>query len=255
MDDVSGSQPRSIQRPLIVDLDGTLVRSDVLVEMGFAFLARLPFRALMIPIWIAKGKAHLKSRISEAVALDVATLPYDDAVLARIRAAHAQGRPVYLASAADERVVQSVAQHLGVFEGWFASDGKVNLSAESKADLLVKAFGERGFDYIGNGRADLPVWSRAATAIAIRAPKTVIRRLQSLHIPVEHLADNRFDARAWLRLLRPHQWMKNALIGIPLLTAHQFNLAAISQAAIAFVAFSNLRFERLHSQRSCGYRR
>ena len=227
-----------IGQPLVVDLDGTLIRSDVLVEMGITCLARQPMIACMLPIWMMKGKAFFKRRICQSVTLDVSTFPYDDAVLTRIRAAKAEGRPVYLASAADGSVVEAIAQHLGVFDGWFASDGKVNLSATAKANRLVEAFGAKGFDYIGNGKADLAVWSKAAVAIAVRAPPNVARHLELLASPVEYLVRRQSNAKAWLLLLRPHQWAKNALVGVPLLTSHQFNLDAIFHVALAFIAFS-----------------
>jgi len=227
-----------VTRPLVVDLDGTLVRSDLLIETTFSELARRPQSFVELAMALRHGKAALKHRAAEPVEFDPSLLPYDDEVIARIRQARAQGRPVYLASAANRRLVGMIADHLGLFTGWFASDQTTNLSGEAKAKLLVEAFGERGFDYIGNDAADLPVWAKAARALAIRAPAGVARRLARASTEVEHLPCSRPDWRTWAKLLRVHQYAKNALVFVPLLTAHLFTGEAVLQALLAAIAFS-----------------
>jgi phosphoserine phosphatase len=156
------------QRPLVVDLDGTLVRSDLLIETAFSELGKRPQSLADMLSALMHGKAALKHRLAQPVDFDPATLPYDDEVLTRIRQAWADGRPVYLASASNRRLVEAVADHLGMFSGWFASDETTNLAGHAKAEQLVEVFGERGFDYIGNDAADLPVWSRAEISLEIR---------------------------------------------------------------------------------------
>jgi 4-hydroxybenzoate polyprenyltransferase/phosphoserine phosphatase len=225
------------KRRLVVDLDGTLIRSDLLMEMAFGFIGQSPLAALRLPLWLWQGRAVLKRRLAEAVPVDIETLPYDEAVLARIRAARAQGHAVYLASASDARVVEAVSDHLGLFDGWFASDGRINLSGRSKADRLVDAFGEGNFDYIGNGRIDLPVWERAASAIAVGTSAPVERELARRKGGFERIATEP-SRYGWLKVLRPHQWAKNVLVGVPLLTAHQFTPTAIVLTVLAAIAFS-----------------
>lgn len=225
------------KRPLVVDLDGTLVRSDLLIERAFAEIGQRPQSLLDILVALRHGKAALKHRLSDPVDFDPALLPYDDEVLACIRQAQEDGRPIYLASASNERLVSAVADHLGLFNGWFASDATNNLSGTVKADHLAAVFGERGFDYIGNDWADLPVWSRAFKAVTIRAPAGVVRRLPDLAPEVESLPCSRPTWRAWAKLLRVHQYAKNALVFVPLLTAHLFNLGAAHQAVLAAIAF------------------
>jgi len=225
------------QRPLVVDLDGTLVRSDTLIEMAFELLGRFPLRAFNLPLWLWSGRAVLKRRLVESIDIDVTTLPYEKAVLSRIREAQAQGRPVYLVSASDQQLVRAVADHLGMFDGWFASDGATNLSGTAKATRLVEEFGEEKFDYIGNGRADLPVWERAATAIAVDPSPRVGRRLSEFQKSVERIVTAK-PRHPWLTLLRPNQWSKNALLGVPLLTSHQFSPSAVVLALLAAIGFS-----------------
>jgi 4-hydroxybenzoate polyprenyltransferase/phosphoserine phosphatase len=224
--------------PLVVDLDGTLVRSDLLIETAFSELARRPQSLLDMVAALSRGKAALKHRLAEPTTFDPAVLPYDDNVIARIDQARAENRPVYLASASHERLVSAVADHLGVFDGWFASDETTNLAGEAKANRLVEAFGEGGFDYVGNDAADLPVWSRARTAIAVRAPAGVARKLAGIAPSAEHLTSERPNAKTWAKLIRVHQWAKNALVFLPLLDSHTFEAGAFAHAMLAAIAFS-----------------
>jgi UbiA prenyltransferase family len=182
------------------------------------------------------GKAHFKDVVASRVDLDIGSLPYDEAVLSLIEKARAAGRPVYLASASNEKFVAAVADQLGLFDGWFASDASSNLSAEVKARRLTEAFGRGGFDYVGNEKADLPVWAAAAGRIGIRTSPKLNGRLAALGVEV--LDSPKADLRQWLKLIRVHQYAKNALVFLPLLTAHKFGLGSLFHAALAAVAFS-----------------
>ncbi|MGK9055395.1 UbiA family prenyltransferase [Neorhizobium petrolearium] len=235
---IAARGPSGNNRPLVVDLDGTLVRSDLLIEAAFSELSRRPHSLFEMLRALSKGKASLKHRLSEPEDFDPAVLPYDPEVLNVIRDAAAQGRTVYLASASHERLVSAVANHLGLFTGWFATDEMTNCAGALKAEKLVAAFGESGFDYIGNDAADLPVWSRAAKSYAIRTPSNVSRRLNEQCHNVEHLAYDKPTWNTWARLLRVHQYAKNALVFVPLLTNQHFDWPSVLQTLLAAVAFS-----------------
>jgi 4-hydroxybenzoate polyprenyltransferase/phosphoserine phosphatase len=241
MDEVSYADPVGSPigpMPLVVDLDGTLVRSDLLVENFFAEMAARPGRLMHVPGWLKNGKATLKHELAKDWKFDASTLPYDAAVLAAIESAAAEGRPVYLASASNSRIVSEVAEHLGVFSGWFASDETTNLAGSAKAQLLVDAFGERGFDYIGNDRADVDIWRVARRAFAIRAGTRLTRRLGRIGCPVDHMTAEAPGWRGWAKLLRVHQYAKNGLVFVPLFTSAVFTAQAFGNAALAAIAFS-----------------
>lgn len=225
-------------RPLVVDLDGTLIASDLLIEAVFLELGRRPHSLYDMLTALSRGKAALKHRLSETANFDPSTLPYDPAVLALVRQAKSEGRAVYLASASHHRLVESIAQHLGEFTGWFASDESTNLAGARKAQKLVEAFGERGFDYIGNDAADMAVWGKAAKSFAIRAPNRVRRKMARTRLDVEHLPCQHPTWRTWAKMLRVHQYAKNGLVFLPLLMAHVFTLEAALQAVLSFLAFS-----------------
>lgn len=228
--------PDASARPLCVDLDGTLLRSDLLLESALALLARRPWLLLALPFWLLGGKARLKREIASRVALDPATLPYDERVLALLRE-QPQRRRV-LCTASDETLAGPVAAHLGCFDDVLASDGRRNLSGRGKADALVARFGEKGFDYAGNARVDLAVWQRAHGALVVNAGDGLARAAARQCTLLGHLPATGGGAKAWLRALRLHQWLKNLLVFIPLLASHQFlHTGPVLAAAAGFLAF------------------
>ena len=186
----------------MVDLDGTLVRTDLLHESFFAS-AQSGFRHYWSTMTaLRKGKASLKAYLAGASTIDPDLLPYNPEVLDLIRNAKSQGRRVYLATASDRCHAEAIATHLGLFDGVFASDGVVNLSGATKARVLIDALGDRCFDYIGNGHADLPIWSHARKAYVITSSAALKRQVELLGGPVEHVDVPRASLRTWLKALR-----------------------------------------------------
>lgn len=221
--------------PLCVDLDGTLIHTDLLHESVLALLRRNPLYLLWLPLWLLRGKAHLKREVARRARPDVARLPYDARVLDLVREAGA--RPRVLCSASDQWLVDAVAAHVGVFDRALGSDGRVNLDGPRKAAALVERHGEGGFDYVGNAAADLAVWPHARAAIAANASASVLARLRRLRA-VDRVIEARGDTvRAALRALRPHQWSKNLLVFVAAIAAHRLDVEALSAAMLAFVAF------------------
>ena len=189
--------------------------------------------------FLTGGRPALKAALAEGAEVDVALLPYKDVVLAEIRAARAQGAYVVLATASDRVIAEAVAAHLGLFDEVMASDGETNLKSDAKAAALTAKFGETGFAYIGDGPADLPVWAASSEAISVDASAALKDRIKAP--AVRHLADATDEVgamRAGLQALRCHQWLKNLLVFIPMLLAHDFAANSIIAAVAAFVAFS-----------------
>ncbi|WP_186270153.1 UbiA family prenyltransferase [Burkholderia gladioli] len=224
---------------LVVDLDGTLIQSDMLVESGLAYLKRWPHRFYRPLLWLLEGgKAGLKQRLAEAAGVDVTSLPYNGTVLEWLRAERSQGRPITLATASASHYANAIAGHLGLFDRTFASDGAVNLSADNKRDALVGAYGDKGFDYVGNSRDDLSAWRAAERAYVVNAPKRIAREAQR-NGNVEHVIDTRAGTlRVWAHALRLHQWLKNLLVFVPLFAAHRAGEPTMFwQGLLAFLAF------------------
>ena len=231
--------PDSTLSPLCVDLDGTLIKTDLLVESFFLLLGKHPLLVLFVPFWLLRGKARLKQELARRVELDVATLPYHPAFLAWLREQHAQGRHLVLATSAAESFARQVADHLGIFSQVVATTDDANLSGSRKAERLCQRFGERGFDYAGNGMVDVTVWARARQAILVN-PARGVREQAARVAAITAEFDDREGARPtpWFKALRLHQWLKNVLVFVPLLAAHRINeVALLFQAILAYVAF------------------
>lgn len=224
--------------PLVVDLDGTLLKSDILVESFFSLLTVNPKAALAALPELRAGRAALKARIADAAMVELHGLPFDEDVLAYLRAEKAKGRRIYLASAADRRLVAAVAEHVGLFDGAFGSDGGVNLSGRHKAELLCREFGKGGFDYIGNAWVDMPIWRCCARPIAANAPASLVRQLKRHYPAVRILGSQKPRLADYARAMRVHQWLKNLLILVPPAAAHVLDAGSWGLAVLAFIAFS-----------------
>lgn len=224
--------------PLVVDLDGTLLRSDLLLETGMAYVRHHPLSFYKPLAWLGQGKIALKSHLAKNSDIDVAVLPYDSAVIELIQAERAQGRQIVLATASHETLAKRVAEHLQLFDKVLATDATRNLSAHRKRDLLVELYGDGGFDYMGNSMDDVCVWKSSRKAYVVNPESGVERRARALGNVEQVIVSNPGGLKTWLKALRVHQWMKNALIFVPLLAAHQLlNPLLLLQGVLAFILF------------------
>lgn len=223
--------------PLVIDLDGTLVTTDTLVESALDCVHRQPVAIFKMPGWLSDGKATLKQQLTRRSQLDYEKLPYHPEVLALITQARDAGRKIVLASACDQEIAEGVAATLGLFDEVIASDGIVNRSAQNKKDELVARYGEQGFDYAGNSADDLVVWQAARHAIVVAAPASVARQARKVANVVTEITLPVNNESALLKALRPHQWAKNSLIFVPLLASHTFDLASIFSSILAIICF------------------
>lgn len=226
--------------PLCVDLDGTLIRNDLSVEAMLALGKHEPLRLLRLMAELVNGRAALKLALANETSCDIAHLPYNEEVLALVRQARAEGRRTVLVSASPRPWVEAVAAHLGLFDEILATDdAATNLAGKIKAENLRSRFGEKGFDYAGNARVDLPVWRHAREAIVVTPNRNVLTRAQAQG-PVAQVIDDRpAPLDTWLRAIRIHQWAKNLLVFIPLFAAHAWgDSALVGQALLAFLVFS-----------------
>lgn len=267
-DDNANPAPAAMHA-LAVDLDGTLVATDTLWESLLALVGQDPAALLQVPGWLLRGKAVFKRKVAEHVALDPAALPYRQAVVELARDAYAAGRPVVLASACDRSIADAVAAHLGCFTAVVATDGKDNCAAGQKLTQLQAALGSSDetqplrpghFDYVGNAAPDLPVWAEAQTAYLVDTPPAVAKRVKPQGETVELVPRRTGLAAALVRAGRPHQWVKNLLLVLPLLLAHQVSEPMDwAMLAVAFLAMGlcasavylvndllDLRADRLH---------
>jgi len=224
--------------PLVVDLDGTLLRSDALLESLFAAARAHPLAMLGIPLWWVQGRAQLKRKLAELAAIDARTLPLDAALLDFLREQKRQGRRLILASGADANIAQAVAQHCGIFDSVMASDGVVNLTATRKRDRLVTDFGERGYDYVGNSAQDLPIWAAARRSLLVGPSAALTVAAQSVTSVQRIFPRNRPHFATYMNAMRVQHWLKNLLLLVPILFAHSlYNPRMLANALIGALCF------------------
>jgi len=225
--------------PLVVDLDGTLLRTDLLVETANQFLTRQPLKAYKLFVWLIEGKATLKARLAEQANIDAQALPYNVALLEWLQAEKDKGRSLVLATASHKILATQVATHLNIFESVFATDEKTNLAGPAKRDALLQIYGPSGFEYVGNELADIAIWQVAKTAHVVSPSKILKAKLERLgNLGKVFHGPSTGQSAALLAAMRPHQWMKNLLVFIPLFLAHQYSDTDQFTAAITtFVIF------------------
>ena len=224
---------------LCVDLDGTLIRTDVLMESFLGLVKSSPLRAVRAVFELRRGRAAFKQEIADHVDLDAATLPYDDEVIAYLREERAAGRRIVLTTATNDKYARQIADHVGLFDEVLASDATTNLAGDHKLGRLRERFGSGKFDYAGNSHADLRIWPEARNALLVRPERGVEAKAmrRSNVTRVFRAGDNR--ALALLRAIRVHQWLKNLLLFVPLIAAHRIDeVELLGTALLAFFSFS-----------------
>jgi len=226
-------------KPLCVDLDGTLIQTDLVFECLF-MLARQNFLYLFcVPFWLLAGKASFKRRLAASIQFDPQEIPYNKDFLAWVEKQHTLGRYTVLATGSDAQLASKIAGYLGCFDEVMASDGTNNLTSYSKRAALVGKFGAKGFDYAGNSSVDLPVWNDCDGSIVVEASPRTLQAARKAGSVSEVFPKREITLKTWLRAARVHQWIKNLLVVLPFLASHQFsNGAAVKNILILFFAFS-----------------
>lgn len=224
--------------PLVIDLDGTLTPTDTLIESVINVVKRSPLQLLRFPAWLLKGRARFKEAIAAHTCFSPSSLPYHEPLLEYLREEKETGRQIILATAAHKSIADKVSTYLGLFDETIATEADNNLKGAAKLQAIQKNIGT-SFVYAGDSHADLPIWKAANAAILVGVtPQTAaaVRR----EVPVER-EFNKESAGfgVWLRALRVHQWLKNSLLFVPLLTAFSFlEVEKLATMAVAFLAFS-----------------
>ncbi|MCX5578962.1 UbiA family prenyltransferase [Kaistia terrae] len=247
--------------PLVVDLDGTLIRSDIFLESLLGLLSQDPLKAIHAIGGLRHGRAELKGRLADSGIIEAERLPINTDVLEFLRAERESGRRIYLASASDRRDAQSVAEHLQLFDGVFGSEEGINLSGSAKSRRLCEAFGEGGFDYIGDAKIDEAVWRMARRVYIANARKKHLTDVRAWAPEAKSIGLREVHIMEYIRTLRPHQWLKNLLIFVPPLAAHDF-ISLFGVSMLAFLSFClcassvyilndllDLRNDRAHSRK------
>jgi len=224
-------------KPLVLDVDGTFLKTDMLFECFWAGLGKDPWGVLRATLSHLGNRAALKRALAERADLRTDLLPVHPEIADLARAGRAQGREVVLASASDRRLVARLARDHGLSERVFASEPGQNLKGPAKARALVAAYGAGGFDYAGNAAADRAIWAEAENALIVGAHPGIAAALSRAGKTVIPYPGG-WRGPDLIRALRPHQWVKNVLLLVPMIAAHDFALASLWAVLIGIAAFS-----------------
>lgn len=235
----SSNEAARNDRPLVVDLDGTLIYTDILHESTIRLLRDKPHFVLLIPLWLFFGKAFLKQKIAWCVNIDIASLPFNQKLIDWLQSQKDLGRRLVLCTASDVMIARMIANHLKLFDEVIASDGDKNLAGQNKANVLVKKYGENNFDYVGNSSVDLLVWQKSKQGIVVNGSTRLVNRASAVTEIENVISKDKNSLKTWVKVFRLHQWIKNTLIFVPILAAHQVITGELwINLGLAFLSFS-----------------
>lgn len=230
-----------IGKPLCVDLDGTIIASDSLAESLLVLIKTNPLMLFMVPFWIVQGKYYFKEQLEKHSKISPEMMLYREKVLQYIIEEKKSGRKIVLATASMPKIAKNIADYLGIFDEVLASEDNVNLRAENKRDKLIELYGKKGFDYIGDSKADLPVWEAADKAILVHPKKRILKKAEKAGNVKLVFKHNYSKLKAVIKQIRLYQWIKNILIFVPFLLAHKLiSLPNLNNLLLGFVSFGLL---------------
>ncbi|MGI6681309.1 MAG: UbiA family prenyltransferase [Bdellovibrionota bacterium] len=230
---------------LFVDLDGTLIKGDLLYECLISIIKKSFFSIFFIPIWLLKGKAYLKEKFSLLIELNVELLPYNQEVVAYIKAKKEKGIRIILATASNHNLAKPISGFLGLFDDVIASNKKENLKGKNKLKKIKSYLSDNNFSkefsYIGDSTADIVIFNEAKEPIIVGNEK-IYNKIKLKNKNAKFIAESaKFSITSFLSMIRTYQWVKNLLIFIPLILSHKFlNIDLVLKAIVAFFSFSFL---------------
>jgi 4-hydroxybenzoate polyprenyltransferase len=224
--------------PLVVDLDGTLIKTDLLHEGVVMLLRKNFFYIFPSLLWILKGKVYFKNKIFHKVHLHYELLPNNEELLNFLQTESSNGRKIILATASLASNAQEISKVYPIFDEIFGTE-KINLKGANKLKILINEFGETKFDYIGNSHSDLKIISSSRYSYLVNPSKSLERKTRQISELKYVWKSGKNHFKDYVKTIRAYQWLKNLLIFVPLITSHSFYSPAMIFMVIAsFFAFS-----------------
>ncbi len=227
--------------PLCVDLDYTLISTDILIELVVTFVKKNPLNIFLLLLWYIKGKRYLKGRLFEKVNLAVEELPFRKEILSFLISEKQKGKKIILITASLNEIAKKVNNYLNIFDEVYGSNNHSNLKGKTKAKFLISRFGIKGFDYLGDSIFDFPLWKTSNKSFCYSNSRIVSNYVKKLPNFAQNFAEQPTSIKDFFKLIRIHQWIKNLLVFVPLLLAHQFNFElGWTNSTLAFFSISFL---------------
>lgn len=225
---------------IYVDLDGTLIKTDLFFEAILNLVKKNPLYIFNIIFWILLGRSFAKEKVAERVTINAEDLPYHQELLDYLKIKKEQGCSLILATASHKRYAQKISNYLGIFDNIIATEQKDNMKGSRKLKEIQKLSAGNRFSYAGDNKADIPIWEAAHSNIFVNAPKSAINAAKK-NDKVEKIFSTKSHStgRAFFKGMRPQQWAKNVLVFVSLVTAHQYtDNDIVATFLLAFICFS-----------------
>lgn len=223
----------------IVDLDGTLIKSDLLYESFIRLIKKKPYYFFHVILWLIKGKAYCKKKIAEYVDLDISTLPFQKKLIKFLKSKRDSRCKIFLYTGATEKYARQIVDHLGIFDGFLSSCSQVNLTGENKIKHIKEKFKDEPFSYIGDSREDVHIWRCSSGAVLVGAPSSLVKKVSAITSVEKIIKKDKGVLPSLVKAIRPHQWAKNLLIFVPVITSGEFfNLAFLKVAILGVCSYS-----------------
>ena len=228
--------------PLIIDLDGTLTKSDTLVESAIIFIRKKFFNVFLIIGWLLKGKIYFKNQLIKQVQINPKDIPYNKDVLSFVLNERKKRNKLILCSGAHKDQVKLIFNYFNFFDDYYGSSEDINLVGKNKSNFLVENYGKNNFDYIGNSFIDLDVWKESRNIYLVNVSNRLKRKLFSLEKKTIDISSKKlfFDkVLIFFKTLRVHQWVKNLLVFVPLFFSYPYHhLSPMKSSLLGFISFS-----------------
>ena len=223
--------------PLVVDLDGSLVTTDMLYETFVRAVFRYPWVIFLAPVWLLRrGRAYLKFKLAEIAVVDVSVLPYHTELLDYLK--QQNSRELVLCTATNQGLAEKIADHLGIFSSVMGSTERVNLAGKNKARSLEEKYSKGGFVYVGNESRDKHIWAISEHAVVVSSDQKLVNSLPDNCAVEATFTSPVFTVRKLMAACRLHQWVKNSLLFVPMLVDKEIlNLELLLTGIVAFLAF------------------
>lgn len=227
-----------MNKVLVCDLDGTLIKTDMLLESVFILLKNNPIYLLIIPFWLVKGRQILKSEIEKRISLNPENLPYNYDVIKFLKDNKEKFNQTVLVSASNENIVKKISDYLKLFSESYGSNDKINLKSKNKSKFLDEKYGQNNWSYIGDSKADIEVWNKSNESYIVNNNNS--RSIKSVKFNEVIGEKSKSTIKLIVKEIRVYQWVKNLLLFIPALMAHQTSSSLYIEIIFAFLAFSVL---------------
>lgn len=239
------------KKVIVVDFDGTLIKTDSLLEAILAFIKTNPLDVLSLIFHLFKGIISFKRYVAKSVCYDKfsKSFPLNQDLIEYLRSEKTQGAKLVLVTATLDEVVRSIIEHLGLgtlFDEIYGTKNS-NLKGPRKLEFILNKF-KGNFEeiaYCGNDSSDLYIWYNPNVNEAIITGrkcgilKSKITSKRKSFIKIKTIDFPKVTFIDWLKAIRIHQWAKNCLTFVPVLCS--FNFLVLSddiKSFIAFLAFS-----------------